>query len=71
MKKKPELKIDSNGNKHWYLNDKLHRKDGPAIECVNGNKWWYLNGEKVKKEDVINYNITEREYLDFVINLEI
>ena len=35
-----------------------------------GNKWWYLNGKKVKKEDVIiNAYLTEKEYLDFVINL--
>ena len=116
MKKKPELKIDEYGNKFWYLNNKFHRIDGPAIECangdkawylngechringpaikhVNGDKWWYLNGKlhkidgpaieyingdkscwylngkEVKEEDVINYDITEREYIKFVINL--
>lgn len=31
-------------NKHWYLNGKLHREDGPAIERANGAKEWYLNG---------------------------
>jgi hypothetical protein len=29
----------------WYLNDKLHRVDGPAVECDSGSKYWYLNGK--------------------------
>ena len=28
----------------WYLNDKLHRVDGPAVEYADGVKKWYLNG---------------------------
>ena len=35
---------DSYGTKRWYLNRKLHREDGPAIECTSGSKYWYLNG---------------------------
>jgi hypothetical protein len=31
----------------WYLNGKLHREDGPAIEWSGGNSWWYLNGKEV------------------------
>jgi hypothetical protein len=27
-----------------YLNDKLHRLDGPAIEYNSGDKGWYQNG---------------------------
>jgi hypothetical protein len=34
---------DTRGNRRWYLNDKEHRIDGPAIEYVNGNNYWYLN----------------------------
>ncbi len=33
------------GTKEWYLNDKLHREDGPAIEYVDGSKAWYRNGK--------------------------
>ncbi len=43
-KTKPVCKTDEDGNKYWYLNDKLHREDGPAIEYANGNKSWYING---------------------------
>jgi hypothetical protein len=33
------------GTKHWYLNRKLHRTDGPAVEYTDGTKYWCLNGE--------------------------
>ena len=39
-----EMKICANGDKEWWLNGKLHREDGPAVEGANGDKWWYLNG---------------------------
>jgi len=71
MKKKSKMIIDDYGNKYWYLNNKWHREDGPAIEYANGDKVWYLNGEQVKEEDIIEFNpnLTEREYIEFVINL--
>jgi len=40
------IKIDADGTKLWYLNGKLHRADGPAVEYVNGSKFWYLNGQR-------------------------
>ena len=46
------VKVYEDGTKYWYLNDKLHREDGPAAECANGAKFWYLNGE----------NLTRKEY---------
>ena len=36
------VKVDDYG-KCWYLDDKLHREDGPAIERKSGTKYWYLN----------------------------
>jgi hypothetical protein len=40
------IKTDSLGNKHWYLNNKLHRADDlPAKEYTNGDKCWYVNGK--------------------------
>ena len=29
---------------YYYLNEKLHRIDGPAYERFNGTKFWYQNG---------------------------
>jgi len=40
-----KVQVDEGGTKYWYLNDKLHRDDGPAVEYSDGTKKWYLNGE--------------------------
>ena len=45
------VKVWDNGNKSWYLNDNLHREDGPAREYADGTKAWYLNGKKVTEEE--------------------
>jgi hypothetical protein len=44
------VKVYTNGTKSWYLNGKLHREDGPAVEGYNGTKSWHLNG-KFHRED--------------------
>src|SRR5271165_3270221 len=49
---KPYCKVETNGNKFWYLNGQLHRVEinpetgltMPAVEYANGTKYWYLNG---------------------------
>ena len=45
-----KVKVYANGGKYWYLNGKLHREDGPAIEYADGSKRWFLNG-KLHRED--------------------
>lgn len=37
--------IQYTGCKCWWLNERLHREDGPAIEYADGSKWWYINGQ--------------------------
>ena len=44
------VKVSNYGRKYWYLNGKLHREDGPAIEHSDGSKYWCLNGE-LHRED--------------------
>ena len=44
------VKVYPNGDKSWWLNDKLHREDGPAIEVCYGNKCWYLNGKRHRED---------------------
>jgi hypothetical protein len=39
------------GDKCWYLNGKLHREDGPAIEYANGYKSWWLNDKRLTEEE--------------------
>jgi hypothetical protein len=60
----PAMEEDTFGNKSWYLNDKLHREDGPAVEGADGSKEWYLNG-KLHREDgpAIEYASGSKEWL--------
>lgn len=48
--KEYKVLVYDNGDKHWYLNGKCHREDGPAVECSDGSKRWYING-KYHRED--------------------
>ena len=48
VEQKVEPIIDQYGTKRWYLNGKLHRLDGPAIEYSGGDKEWWLNGVRQK-----------------------
>jgi len=34
----------------WYLNDKRHREDGPAVEYKDGYKAWFLNGKRHRED---------------------
>jgi hypothetical protein len=47
---KYEVEVNTNGDKYWYLNGKLHRVDGPAIEYDNGSKHWYLNNMRHRED---------------------
>ena len=44
------VKVFDCGTKHWYLDNNLHREDGPAIEWADGDKSWFLNGKKVTEQ---------------------
>jgi hypothetical protein len=36
---------DGNGDRHWMLDGKLHRTDGPAIIFKSGGQFWYNHGK--------------------------
>ena len=59
---KPECKTNSFGDKHWYLNGKLHREDGPAVEYANGDKEWWLNDEQVNPETIADLWLAKNIY---------
>ena len=46
-----EVRVFVSGDTFWYLDDKLHRENGPAVERRNGNKYYYLNGEYLTEEE--------------------
>ena len=71
-KQRPILTILKDGTKEWWLNNKLHREDGPAVEYPDGTKWWYLNG-KLHREDgpaVESPDGTKKWYLNNKIHRE-
>jgi hypothetical protein len=41
-----EVIVYNSGSKYWYLNNRLHRDDGPAVECSDGYNEWWLNGSE-------------------------
>jgi len=45
-----QIDIYSNGSKHWWLNGKRHRFDGPAIEYIDGVKHWFLDGRRHRED---------------------
>jgi hypothetical protein len=55
--------IDDNGDMAWYLNGKMHREDGPAIESPVGSKAWYKNGLRHRENGpAIEYGYGAREW---------
>ncbi|MGK5053659.1 hypothetical protein [Janthinobacterium sp. RB2P8] len=38
------------GRTKWYLNDQLHREDGPAVEYVHCYKGWFINGQHHRED---------------------
>jgi hypothetical protein len=57
------LIVDKIGVKSWYLNDFLHREDGPAIEYPEGHKCWLLNGKMHRVDGpAIEYSNGNKEW---------
>jgi len=48
---KYDVEVSADGDKYWYLNGKIHREDGPAVEYADGTKCWYLNDEQLTEEE--------------------
>jgi hypothetical protein len=44
------VKVNSSGDKFWFVDGKRHREDGPACEYSDGSKVWCLNDE-LHRED--------------------
>jgi hypothetical protein len=68
---KPDKHVDRWGTERWYLNDKLHREDGPAVTWSYGTKVWYLNdklhrtdGPAIEGADGIDYWFLNGEEVD-------
>jgi hypothetical protein len=67
-----KVEVYSNGSKHWYLDDKLHREDGPAVEYPKVGNLWYLNGKRHREDGpaVESYNGSKCWYLNDKLHRE-
>lgn len=45
------VNVYDSGTKFWFLNDKLHREDGPAVEYADGSKSWHLKGKELTEAE--------------------
>jgi hypothetical protein len=43
-----EMRVDEFGTRRWYLNGKIHREDGPAVEWADGSRQWWYRGEQLR-----------------------
>jgi hypothetical protein len=60
---KYEVRAYPSGNKFWYLNEQLHREDGPAVESTaNRYKKWYLNGQLHREDGPALEYVDGRKY---------
>jgi hypothetical protein len=48
--------IDGSGDKWWWLNNKLHRTDGPAIEYADGDTEWWLHDQSYTFDQWLEVN---------------
>lgn len=39
------IMITKSGSQYWYLNDQLHRTDGPALITKTDTKYWFQHGK--------------------------
>ena len=69
-----KVRVYKDGTKEWrwYLNDELHREDGPAVEWANGTKEWRLQGVRHREDGpAVEYpDGDKRWYLDGKLHRE-
>ena len=70
--KQYNVSVKENGDKFWYLGNRLHREEGPAIELASGGKAFYLEGVRQNSVDqhrknVLVKNAAKIEHYDVVV----
>jgi len=58
--------IWADGTQRWWLNEKKHRTDGPAVIYAGGTQFWFLNGQLHRTDGPaeIWFGGTQRWYLN-------
>jgi len=62
----PVYRVDEWGNKFWYVNNRLHRTDGPALVLADGTQVWYVNDQlhRTSGPAIIWANGTQEWFID-------
>ena len=47
MNTEPTHRVDANGDQEWWVNDQLHRPDGPAVIGAAGSQAWWVRGQNI------------------------
>jgi hypothetical protein len=55
------VQVYDKGTRHWWLNGKLHREDGPACEYPDGSRCWYLGGVEYTEEEFLKKTAKVKE----------
>ena len=50
MMTEPTRTVDAEGTQRWYVNDQLHRLDGPAYISADGDQEWWVNGQNITSQ---------------------
>lgn len=46
-----EYKVKEDEDKiQWYLGDKLHKENGPAVEFADGTREWWIDGKRHRED---------------------
>jgi hypothetical protein len=69
---------NSFGDKIYYLNNQLHRENGPAVEYSAGDKSWYKHGKhhredgpaKIYQDGTKQYWLNDERYYDIISDEE-
>lgn len=48
IQNQPWILENENGDRAYFVNNKLHRVTGPALERKDGTSLWFVNGEPTK-----------------------
>lgn len=62
-----EYKVKEDENRtEWYLGEKLHKENGPAVEFTDGTKEWWIDGKRHREDGAaIEFdNGTKKWFLD-------
>jgi len=65
-----ETILTAEGDRNWYLDGKLHREDGPAVESGLSKNLWYLDGVRLYEPQIrLLKNIINCSFKDLVLKV--